>query len=402
MRQLKAKSPALLALTASALAGLGASPRAQAQAGVPVSAQADYQFSYYSESALPADRVTAGSGERYEVATHQFRVAQPFGDDNASAVSAGLTYEAMSGASPVYVQPDANGKPVDVMSGASIRDQRKDVLLGLSRHKGGTAGTLAAGYSIEDDYRAIHGSLDMSRDLDDHVTTLSAGLGYSSDTLDPEQGKWPTGTRHDTRHAGTAMVGYARVLDEVTVVQTTLSYTQHDGYLSDPYKEAWIVSAANVVSDTRPDRRGQFAWTARVRRFFKGPDAALHLDYRYYRDDWQVVAHTVDVQWHQNFGHGVRVVPGVRYYSQGAAYFYAPYYSTQRADGLASSDYRLSPYGAISANIAANWDFAADWNASLHYEHYDSSAGYALGTVAVANPGLVDFQVVSIGLKKVF
>jgi len=184
-------------------------------------------------------------------------------------------------------------------------------------------------------------------------------------------------------------------------VQTTLGYTHHSGYLADPYKQAWVVSLANVVPDQRPESRQQLTWSAQLRRFFRGADAALHLDYRYYHDNWEVDAHTVDLAWHQNVGHGVRLVPGLRWYSQSQAFFYEPYYATPRSDGLASSDYRLSPYGALSASLTASWDYR-DWNASLSYQRYDSGTAYALGQVAVENPGLVDFQVVSLGLKKVF
>ena len=392
-------SPALLALTASALAAL-AGPRAHGQDGGSDAPQLDYRFSLYDEGALPADQAASGAeSERYRIQTHQFRLTQSLGD--SGALTADLAFEAMSGASPRFVQPGAGGRPVQVMSGASIEDKRVDVLLGVSRKKAGTGATLGAGYSKEKDYQAINASLGMERELDDRVTTLSVGAGYSADTLDPTQGKTATATLHDERSAATAFVGYARVLDSVTVIQTSLSYTLHDGYLSDPYKEAWVVSAANTVFDRRPDQRGQFAWLTRLRRFFKGPGAALHADYRYYHDDWQVDAHSLDLAWHQRVGATVQVTPGLRWYSQSQAYFYEPYYNNPRADGLASSDYRLAPYGALSGSLMASTELAG-WTCNLRYERYDSAAGYALGEVRVENPGLVDFQVLSLGVKKAF
>ena len=399
MRPTRKRSPALLALTASALAALGGG-RATAQSGSgSATPQADYRYSFYREDALPADRVAAGDGERYEISTHQFRFTQPAGDE--TVLAADLAFEAMSGASPRFVQPDASGRPIQVMSGASIEDKRGDALLRVTRRRGGTSATLAAGYSGENDYQAINGAVELEQELDDTVTTLSASVGYSGDTLDPTQGATPTGTLHDRRSAATGRIGWARVLDAVTVVQTSVSYTFHEGYLADPYKQAWIVSAANTVPDQRPAERGQLAWLTRLRRFFKGPDAALHLDYRYYHDDWEVDAHSVELAWHQNLGGSVRVAPSLRYYSQSQAYFYAPFYETPRSDGLASSDYRLAPYGAIDAGLTASWTLG-DWDTSLRYERYASDADYALGKVAVENPGLVDFQVVSLGVKKTF
>lgn len=391
------RSPALLALTASALAALA--PRAHGQHAGSAAPQVDYRYSNYREADLPADKVARGSAERYRIDTHQFRVTAPLGDD--ADFTGDLVYEAMSGASPMYVMPDASGRPVDAMSGASIEDRRTDVLLGFARRRERTAGSLNVGYSTENDYEALNASLGLEQELDDRVTTLAAGIGYSSDTLEPTQGQWPTGTLGDDRTAATVFGGIGRVLGAQTVIQTRLSYTLHDGYLADPYKRAWIVALADTVPDRRPGERGQFAWLTRLRHFFKGLGAAAHADYRYYRDDWQVDAHAVDFAWHQRVSASVRIVPGVRYYSQSQAFFYEPYYANPRADGLASSDYRLAPYGALSGSLMASVE-AGGWTGSLRYEHYDSSADYALGKVRVENPGLVDFQIVSLGLKKAF
>lgn len=390
------RSPALLALTASALAALA--PRAQGQQAGDAP-QVDYRYSLYREADLPADKVAGGNGERYEIDTHQFRVTAPLGDD--AGLAADLVFEAMSGASPMYVMPDVSGRPVDVMSGASIEDQRVDVLGAFSRRKDGTAGSLGLGYSTENDYEAVNGSLGVEHQLADRVTTLSAGVGYSSDTLEPTQGRWQTGTLRDDRAAATVFGGVARVLDARTVIQTSLSYTLHDGYLADPYKRAWVVALGNTVPDRRPGQRAQFAWLTRLRHFFQGLGGAAHADYRYYHDDWQVDAHTVDLAWHQRVGATLRIVPGLRYYSQSQAFFYEPYYANPRADGFASSDYRLAPYGALSGSLAASVELAG-WAGSLRYERYDSSGDYALGDVRVENPGLVDFEIVSLGLKKAF
>jgi hypothetical protein len=398
----KPASPALLALTASALAALA--PRAHGQEPPAAASQVDYRFSLYREDALPADKVTAGNGERYEIQTHQFRLTQGLGD--GLQLAADLAYETMSGASPWYVTPGAGGRPVQVMSRASIEDARTDLLLGLTRRKDRTGVSLSAGVSTENDYQAINGALGVEHELADRVTTLSAGVGYSADALEPTAGTTATGTADARRDSATAYLGYARILGAQTVVQTSLNLTQHDGYLADPYKAAYVQDSDGagtpaIVFDRRPGQRSQLAWLTRLRHFFKAPGAALHADYRYYHDDWEVDAHTVDLAWHQRVGASVRLVPGVRWYSQSQAYFYEPYYARPRADALASSDYRLSPYGALGASLLASAELGG-WTLNLRYERYDSGPRYALGDVRLENPGLVDFQTVSLGVKKVF
>ncbi len=391
----KKLSPALLALTASAL-GLPGIAKAQA----PEELQLDYRYSAYREDDIPGSRTVNGKrSERYEIDTHQFRVALPL--DAEFELAAELTYESMSGASPWYVQPDSNGAPVQVMSGATIEESRTDLLLSATRKLDKGKGTASLGYSDENDYKAINLGAQGEWQLDDTVSTVTAGFGYSDDELEPTQGTTPVSVSRASRDAVTVFGGYARVLDANTVIQTSLSFTEHDGFLSDPYKRAFFVNLANTLADSRPDGRRQWAWLTRLRRYFEGPDAALHLDYRFYDDDWDVTSHTVDAAWHQNFAGGWKVVPGLRWYSQSQTFFYEPFYAAPRSDGFASSDYRLSPYGALSLSLGVNREFNG-WSLGLRYENYNSGDSYAVDDVDVENPGLVDFNILSFSLKKTF
>lgn len=399
MTDKKRINPALLALTASAL-GLPGIARAQA----PEDLQLDYRYSRYSEDDIPGSRtLNRQSSERYEIDTHQFRVASPI--DSEIELAADLTYESMSGASPWYIDP-TSGNPLQVMSGATIEEKRSDLLLSATRKLQQGKGTVSLGYSDENDYKAVNIGAQAEWQLEDSVSTISGGIGYSDDELEPTQGTTPTSVTRATRDAITAFGGYARVLDANTVIQTSLSYTRHDGFLSDPYKAAYIVDSdgagnPDIAFDSRPDGRRQWAWLTRLRRYFAGPDAALHLDYRLYDDDWDVTSHTIDAAWHQNFAGGWKVVPGLRWYSQSQAFFYEPFYAAPRSDGFAASDYRLSPFGALSLSLGASREFNG-WTLGLRYENYNSGDNYSIKDVDVENPGLVDFNILSFNVKKTF
>ena len=88
-----------------------------------------------------------------------------------------LVHETMSGATPWFVEPDANGEPVVVMTGASVEDQRTD-FNGHGTYYFDTARmNLQSGYSTEDDYSAINVGFGTEHDFDEKNTTLSWGLG---------------------------------------------------------------------------------------------------------------------------------------------------------------------------------------------------------------------------------
>lgn len=393
------RSPILHALTASTLALQGiagsaaAEPRADQITG-------SYSFSRYTEDDISSSKVAAGSTSRYEIDVHQLRFAAPITDRIDLALD--LAHETMSGATPWYINPPnisgGEDSPRVVMTGASIEDTRTDALLkGTYRLDWGSV-ALSTGVSVENDYLAFNGGFQTIRDYNEKNTTLTGGLGFSYDLIDPTQDGTPGRVSSEDRHSVSLMGGISQVLGRKTTVLSTLSYQYAGGFLSDPYKQVFV--GGPIMPDSRPDQRHRITWQTRLRRHFETLGSSLHLDYSLYYDDWGINAHTIEAAWYQSLFGLVRLIPSVRYYSQSQAEFYAPWFDSEPSDGLYSSDYRLSPYGALSYRIRAetrlqSWEL--DWILNVGYERYRSSGDLALGKVSVENPGLVSFDMFSVG-----
>lgn len=134
----------------------------QAALAIPGIASADittdYLYSRYQEGDIAADRLQPGaSGKRFSIDSHLFRVTAPVAD---AVGGLDLTYESLSGASPWFVMPGTDGRPVQAMSGASIREDRKAVEGSVLLAKSPVSTRFSVGYSNEDDYRAIHGGVE--------------------------------------------------------------------------------------------------------------------------------------------------------------------------------------------------------------------------------------------------
>jgi hypothetical protein len=377
------RTPKLSALTSAALAIPGL---AHAEL------QTDYLYSHYEEGDLSAaDSASGSASERYTIDSHLFRVGGNLGAGDANL---NLTVETMSGASPWWVQPDANGKPVQVMSGASIDEERVDIEASYGRQFGPIEPVFKAGYSSEEDYQSVNVGVEAQYTPEGGVYSASAGIGYSDDRIEPTDGgsaQYPDRIRSADKNSLTAYAGLSWIIDAQTVLQTVFSYSLHDGYLTDPYKRAYFVSVANAVPESRPDGRQSWTLSARWRHYLPALTAAVHVDYRYFQDDWEIESHTLELGWQQRIGETWRVSPSLRWYSQSQAYFYAPYYADFRDDGFASSDYRLSPFGALSARLDVRKSLDQHWEVGGGVEVYDASADYAVRSVGVENPGLVQY-----------
>jgi hypothetical protein len=398
-RRLAQKPSALLrALTASALALPGLA-RSAAADGPPTEARSDYHYSRYAEDSIASNKVASGSERsRYDIDIHQFRFETGLTDRIGFGLD--VTHEAMSGATPWYVTPGSHGEPVQVMTQATISEARTDVRAAGDLYYENSKATLGGGFSTENDYLSFNGSLGGERQFNEKNTTLSGGIGASLDHLTPTgSDKFPTRPKSANKQSYQVYLAASQVLGASTIAQTSIKYQHERGFLSDPYKLAYV--AGSPDSDVRPDQRNQVAWLTRLRHHFRGAEASLHFNYMLYADDWKMYSHTFELAWYQTLFDRFQLVPSARYYSQSQAYYYAPFYNGPRSDGLRSSDYRLSPFGAYAYGIKAEFPFetwSVTWALTAGYQRYTSGGDLALQSVSVENPGLVSYNLFTLGL----
>jgi len=113
---------------------------------------AEYRYSRYTEGDLPASKIQAGNEQdRMEIEAHLIHLGGPL--TNRIQLDLDVAHEVMSGATPWYIEPDgATGKPLQVMTGATVDDTRTDGLLeGTLLFDRGTA-ALATGVSVDADH----------------------------------------------------------------------------------------------------------------------------------------------------------------------------------------------------------------------------------------------------------
>ncbi len=314
-------------------------------------------------------------------------------------------------------------RAVHVMSYASPETRRAGDF-SLAYDGGVWAATLAGGLSVEEDYLSSYVALGARMDFQQKRTTLELTLrraqadinakldqdarSYFDTTayrahLDFENTRdTHTATLRDNREDWTLAANLARVLNRHLLLAGGFEYTRSTGYQGNPYKVTEFVFAdmrgagtdfglpgvpllydanARSLMEQRPDIRNQFTLHTEVAWDLERLNAALHLGYRYSHDDWDLSAHTFDLEWIQRLPQGWQVAPRLRYYTQGRADFYHPwllvgegihYVDIDPADPSLgfredyawlpykyfSSDHRLSAYGALSGGVGVVREFA--------------------------------------------
>ena len=387
---MKSSKEALLVLTTAALALPGMTPKTVHAQAVPENFTASYRFNQYQEDGQPGNKSFSGEAvERFDISVHQFSLAGPISDNFAISLNA-LT-ETLSGASPWWVEPslDDDVTPVTVMSGATIEESRDEINLSISNYGESSRTGYGVSTSRENDYNSLSANINRTLWFNNNDTTIDFGYSFSIDELTPTQLDGVSRVTEEDKNRNTFFVGFSQVVNKGLVVGGNFSYSIHNGFLSDPYKLAYV--GTGTVADSRPDTRKQAALDLLLRQYFPSISTALHVDYRRYNDSWAVTSNTFSAGPYVNVGDW-QVSLVARLYQQSSSNFYRAFYNTERADGYYSSDYRLSNYEATSYRLGLSraYEFATLY---MRYEDYTSSGD---------NPGLVSFNFFTLGLDYKF
>lgn len=375
-------------------------PAITAQASTVIdSVEVGLRYSKYLEDDLPAANVSSGSLERYDIDVLQFSFAAPLNDQ--FQLNLHYQQESLSGASPWNTTQDANGEVTQVMSGATIEEDRKDVTAQLTY--AGSNFTLSglAGFSTENDYQAITVGAEASYELPGKLTTVALAGDVSFDEITPTQLVGIDRVTDEEKDSWSAHLSLSRIINKSLIAQVGFGAINREGYLSDPYKRIENPVQSGFIADSRPDSRFATTTSARIRYFMDSIDSAIHLDYRYYTDDWEIDSHTVDLAQYFNVGGGVQLVPSLRYYTQSEAFFYKNYHDVPRFDGYYATDSRLSSFGAFTMGLKVNWQ-VQNWFYTASYQRYISDNSYSLFDYNSESLSLVSFDVFSVGLDYKF
>jgi hypothetical protein len=379
------------AVLAAALALPGLLPGvAQAQVTAPNATLVQFKYLYYKDYQESGDRMTINSPALY--------LLTPITDDWVFEI--GAVYDSISGASPYY------HTTLSGASGLGIKDARTAVDVTVTKYFANrTSVAIRAAYSDEDDYRSTAGAVTIRHATPDQNTTFTIGGGYSGDEIFPTVGPQPPPTRQKRTYD--AIVGLSQVFSPNDTAQFNLYYAHQSGYLTDPYKAYWGI-------DNRPETRDQFAGLVRWNHFFEAADATLRMSYRYYRDDWEVTANTLGVEWAQTLSDGWLVTPGLRYTTQSAAsFYYDPIYDPilgapfppgylNNPGAYYTSDQRLSAFGGITVGLKLSKALPQGWLIDGKAEYLEQRADWRLG--GEGSPGLETFkaQMYQVGVTRKF
>jgi hypothetical protein len=237
--------------------------------------------------------------------------------------------------------------PVDIVSSATdFKDTRHQISggFGLTRDETKLSATYSRG--MESDYRSHAFSITAGTSFLQKNTelTLAYGRGFdqvcttaydTSDSpsvraaLDSSDGCFKSGEDRATRKVDldNFQSAWTQTWSPVFATQVVAYAALQHGFLENPYRAVVIAPAGDDALENHPDNRLRLAAAIRGKYYLKPLQTALTLGARIYRDTWDILAQTYELEAERYVLANMRLLVHGRYYRQTEALFWSDDYT---------------------------------------------------------------------------
>ncbi len=238
-----------------------------------------------------------------------------------------------------YYLDSVSNASIDVVTTASpYREKRNEIGFGADYIYRDSQISLSTSSSREPDYTAKRIGLDISQETFGGMTSVSLGFTRGSDQI----GKRDAPEFSDIATHWQYRFGLTQILTKRWIMSANMEALADDGFLGSPYRIARVFGAA--VPERTPRTRSARAIKFRVTGDLGSRDA-LHIDYRYYWDTWNIKAHTIEFGYSRHIGEKWLADATLRNYRQEHALFYSDNASSETL--YLSRNRQLSSFNSV-------------------------------------------------------
>jgi hypothetical protein len=204
---------------------------------------------------------------------------------------------------------------------------------------------------------------------------------YNQNSVPTNEGYLPSKFHNLTitnRNSYSASFGFSQILSKRLQLSIFFDLLKQQGLLSTPYHRIYFADKNNffigqsqfIPNYESPDNNGVYKLADDIERLpntrFKIPIGTrinyyinefliLRTYYRYYSDDWNIHAHTANIELPVKLSDKFTVFPSFRYYKQTASKFFAPYETHLSSEQYYTSDPDLATFTTKQIGFGVNY-----------------------------------------------
>lgn len=287
-----------------------------------------------------------------------------------------------------------------VMSSASILDARTHFNAGYKRlFRNGFAAGVQSGFSFESDYLSLAESFSLSHISPSRSREWSLNFQAFFDDLrwgrlnngKPQKLIYPQELRNTAwfdvyrRNSYNLMLGLFQTINRRTSVGIYPGISFQRGLLSTPFHRVYF-SDGSLKVENLPGERWKLPLGVQLNRF-AGSRMIIRAYYRFYWDNFGIIAHTFNIETPVKVTHAFTVTPFMRLYTQTEAHYFKPYGQHGAETEYYASDYDLSDFNSVKAGIGFRYAYPSGRKHNLfkafemRYARYQRSDGLTAHTI---------------------
>ena len=191
-------------------------------------------------------------------------------------------------------------------------------------------------YSTESDYISLFGGIRGELELAQKNAMLGVGIGVSRDSISAGSAQGLAAPMIECQSgmsqaecaltSTSLFISGSQILSKNAIAGITYDVSGLKGYQANPYRSA--LSDDGIAAERHPNWRLRQAVAGSLRYFYPASQTTFIGAYRFYRDNWQINAHTPELRIVQAVGRTADASVRYRYHSQDKAVFYRDRYTT--------------------------------------------------------------------------
>jgi hypothetical protein len=260
-------------------------------------------------------------------------------------VRAGWEADIVSGASEAIKAGPLPG--VDVVSSATHFSDTRHVVSGtVALARRDTRLSVGYSYGTEKDYRSQAITVSAATDFLQKNTQIELAYAHGfdkvctsefSEDLAPSQrlamsdsnGCFGSDTDRESRDVDldNMQTAWTQAWTPVLTTQLVLTGALQHGFLGNPYREVVISPTGSSALENHPENRARIALAMRVKYHLRPIETAFSFGVRGYRDTWDVLAQTYELEGERYIFPWLRILARGRIYTQSGALFWSDDYT---------------------------------------------------------------------------
>ncbi len=246
---------------------------------------------------------------------------------------------------------------VEVILGASTyEEERVENAFSFDYLNEKTLMSLSYTNSEENDFLADTFSFGISQDMFGDLTTVSMGYAHGSNSV----GKTGDATFAKESQSDNFNLSLSQILTKNLIMSAALDVTTDAGYLNNPYRKVRYIDTATTFlleNEVYPKTRTSTAIAFRS-RYFLPYRAALHAEYRLFKDSWGISSNNIELGYTHPFTDDWTAEVHFRTYAQTKASFYKDLFPYSNAQNFLARDKELSTFNNTTFGFGLSYEFA--------------------------------------------